>query len=182
MKLLSKALSSLLLFAFFVSLTFFMSCSDDGDSGNGDDAQLVGTWTVTEATAELSVGGKSFLDYLVEEGGLTEVEAAFFEGVFTALLETEFVGAQIELKADNTYVAEFDDDGADTGTWSYNASTMQLTVTSDDPMEDPQVIQIKSTSGNTLVFEQSESFEEDIDDDGTTEEIDAALEVTMVKS
>ena len=105
---------------------------------------------------------------------------AALDRLFKSLLEDDIGDGEIEFKSDNTYVADFGDD-PDTGKWSYDSSTGYLTIDSDDPDEDIQMILVKSISSSTLVIEQSETIEGEIDQ-GVTVEIDAIIEMTLSKS
>lgn len=161
------------------SLLLFANCSSDSEGENAD-AQFVGTWNLTSVSVELSIDGKSLVQYLIDNGEMTQGEAELLEDFFKSFLEAELSDGQIELKSDHTYVADFGDD-PDTGKWSYDASSKYLTIDSDDPGEDTQMIMVKSITSSTLIIEQKEIVEEDIDDDGTSEEIDAAIEMTFSK-
>lgn len=172
---LTYLLSSLIIF----SLLLFSHCSSDGDSEN-EDAKLVGTWILSAVEADFMIDGKPMLDYLVDEGQLTEAEAELIEALFQDLITEDLDEGEITLKSDNTYMADFGD-GAETGKWSYDESTKILTIDPDDPGEDTQEITVKSISSSTLVIEQSETIEEEIDE-GMIVEIDATIEMTFSKS
>jgi hypothetical protein len=180
MKNLQRPLSYLLSILLISTLFLFSHCSEDDDEKN-ENADLIGTWTMTSIDIDLMIDGKSLMQFLIEDAGLSEAEAALLETFFKSTLEDEISSGQIELKADNTYIADFGDD-PDTGKWSYNASTMILTIDSNDPDEDIQEIKVKSVSSTTLVIEQSEVVEEDLDDDQINEEIDTMIEMIFTKS
>lgn len=176
---LKKSLTYLFSTLIFFSLLLFSHCSSDGDSEN-EDAKLVGTWTLSAVEAVFMVDGKPLLEYLVDEGQLTEAEAEIIEALFEDLITEDLDDGEITLKSDNTYIADFGDD-TETGKWSYDESTKILTIDPDDPTEDTQEITVKSISSSTLVIEQSETIEEEIDE-GMIVEIDATIEMTFTKS
>ena len=173
-------------FSFFItifligSILLFSNCNNDDDGDENANSNFVGTWTVSSVEAELSINGKSLTQYLID-GGATADEAALVEEFFNSFLEDEMGEGEIQLKADNTYIADFGSD-PDTGTWSYNASTGYLTIDPSDPNEDNSEIKVVSITSTTLIIEQSETMEEDVDDDGIDEEIDIRIEQTFTKS
>jgi len=179
MKNVKKPLTYLISILLLSTLLLFSHCDKSGDEENAN-ADLVGTWTITSINIDLMVDGKSLTQFLID-AGYGESEAALVEAFFTSLLEDEIGDGEIELKSNNTYVADFGDD-PDTGSWSYNSSTKILTIDSDDPSEDIQEITVKSISATTIVIEQSEIMEEDVDDDGTSEEVNSTIEMTLTKS
>lgn len=168
-------------FLFVFSLLLFNNCSSDGDEGDTENNKFIGTWTTSSIEVELLAGGIPFIQYLIDNGDLTEAEAELIEAFFKSSLEDELGEGEIELKSNNTYVADFGDE-PDTGSWSYDSSTGYLTIDSDDPDEDVQMIMVKSITSSTLIIEQSETFEEDINNDGTIDEVEASIEMTFTKS
>jgi hypothetical protein len=177
---LKKVLTYSTSFLFLFSLLLFSNCSKDGNDENPN-ADLIGTWKTSTINVDLMIDGKTLSQFLID-GGASEAEAALIEDYFTTILETEVGDGEIQLKSDNTYIADFGSDSPDTGKWSYNASTKILTIDSDDPLEDNQEIKVKSISSSTLIIEQNEVVEEDLDDDGIDEQIDTTIEMTFTKS
>ena len=165
----------------FSSLFLFNNCSSDGDEGDNENNKFIGTWTMSSIDVELKAGGIPLIQYLVNNGDLTEAEAELIEAIFKSALEDELGEGEIELISNNTYVADFGDE-PDTGSWSYDSSTGYLTIDSDDPNEDTQMIMVKSITSSTLIIEQSETFEEDVNDDGTIDEVESSIEMTFTKS
>ena len=160
------------------SLLLFSHCSDDNDV-EGENAKLVGTWILSSVDAEFMIDGKTMLDYLVDEGELTEIEAELIEVYLKALLEDELDDGEIIIKSDHTYVVDFGD-GIETGTWSYDSSTKYLSINPDDIDEDPVMIMVKSITSTTLTIEQSETIEEEIEE-GIPIEIEATIEMVFTK-
>ena len=161
------------------SLLVFNSCSDDDDSG-GSQLLIIGTWVTEAVDFELSIDGVPVVDYLVNNAGMTQEEAEALVEEFTLLLEEEIGNFEIELKEDNTYVANFED-GVETGRWAYDASSDFLTINPDDPDEDLQMIKVKALTASGLIIEQAETIEEDLDQDGTPEVIDVAIEMIFIR-
>lgn len=180
--------STLALLVLF-SLTFLVGCND-GDDGEeaGEEAQFVGTWSVSDVDIEAMVGDQTLADFIIA-AGLVESQAeaeVLITLLFTGPLEQELDGGTITLNADNTYTATFDDgdpstDDSEVGLWSYDPDTMILTIDADEPGIEDIEIKVVSISGNTMVVEQSETEEVDINEDGTDEQIEVTITMTLTK-
>ena len=172
---LSKRLLILLMSVLFVT---FYGCNSDEDE-NITTSDFIGVWEITAASADLSVGESSLLDYLVNTLQLSQIEAQAFETLMSEGI-TEGLGGTVEFKSDNTYVAEFGDDPAETGTWQYIEAGMKMSLleTGEDQPTEFDVISISSTKLD-IAIEESES--EDLDDDGMPEEITILFEMTLTK-
>jgi hypothetical protein len=176
---LSTTLSLIVLFA----LAFLVSCDNNDDDGPGQDAQFVGTWNVTGVTIDAMIGDESLAQYLVSQGlanSLPEAEA-FVTLFFTGPLQQELTGGSIVLRADKTYTATFDGE-SENGLWNYNATTQILKIDSDEADIEDVEVKVVSISGNTMVAEQSETEQEDINDDGTPENIEVTIQLTFTKA
>lgn len=163
------------------SLLLFNNCSNDGDEVDNENNKFIGTWTTSSIEVELIAGGIPFMQYLLNNGDLTEAESELIEAFYKLPLEDDLGDGEIEFKSNNTYAADFGDE-PDTGSWSYDSSTGYLTIDSDNPDEDVQMIMVKSITSSTLIIEESETFEEDINGDGTIDEVEASIEMTFTKS
>ena len=176
---LTTTLSLLVLFVF----TLLTSCDNGDDDGPGAESQFVGTWNVTSVNIDAKIGNETVAQYLVSQGlANTLAEAEAFVTLFlTGPLQQELTGGTIVLRADNPYTATFDGDSED-GTWTYNSSTNMLKIDSDEAGVDDLDVKVVSISGNTLVVEQSQSEQEDINSDGTPETINVTIQMTFTKS
>ena len=161
----------------FVALVSFTSCSNDDESFNDDD--IIGIWSVTGVSPDFSVGSMSLVDYLVAEAELSELEAQALESIFSQGFGDGFDGT-VEMKADNTYVAEFGDDPAENGTWELveGGTVLKLLEAGEDEATELNIISINSTN---MVLEFDESESEDLNDDGIDEEITITIEMTLEK-
>jgi hypothetical protein len=153
------------------------ACSDDDE--NFSESDIIGIWTITSASADASVGSMSLVDYLVENLGLSQLEAQALETAFSQGFANGFDGT-VEMKADNTYIAEFGDDPTETGTWELleGGTVLRLLETGEDT---PTVLDVVSLTSSTMVLEFSETESDDLNFDGTDEELTILIEMTLQK-
>lgn len=171
---------SLIQFLMGILVIFAAACGDD-DDGNGNnppttEERLAGTWTTSTSEITIMVGDKSLTDYLVEDLGWDETDAATYVAIFEGELEAGVDGS-ITLNSDNTYSSEFDGD-PDSGTWSLSADETMLTL--DDGTE-AVVITVNSVTDTTLDVTIEDTLSEDLDNDPDTpdEEVEVVGEVTF---
>ena len=176
MKKFQTNLKFLFLFGILISFVTLIGCNnDDENPDNPISAELVGLWTISDSNVDVSILGMSIIDYLVNVGGLSEVEAQAFATLFETLLTTNFSGT-IEFKANNTYITNIGGE-TDDGTWSLNSAGDKVTL--DAGTADEQVIDIISLTANTLIvgFDQTEF--EDLDDDPMTPDVEISLSIEL---
>jgi hypothetical protein len=169
MKKLFWALPMVALFATF-------SCNEDGEVFVADD--IVGLWTIQEASADISVGSMSLVDYLKEYLELSEIEAQAFELAMKQGI-AEGMNGTVDMKSDNTYLAEFADDPPETGDWELiDGKKLKLLETG---AAEPAELTIISLTSSKLVLEFEESEVEDMNQDGTDEELTMLINLTLTK-
>ena len=152
---------------------FITSCSKDSDPA----ADLVGTWTFSNATFDAKVGTKTLTQYLMDDLGLTQAQAQQMMVLFTAQMQQAFTGT-IEMKSDNTYTATIGGE-SDSGTWSLSADNTKLTIDSDT--DSPVIFDILELTSHKVVLKGTESVEEDLNDDSVPETITVTIEMTLTK-
>ena len=160
-----------------VALLSISACGDDDESFSEND--IIGVWTITAASADASVGSMSLIDYLVQTVGLSQLEAQALETAFSQGFANGFDGT-VEMKADNTYIAEFGDDPTETGTWELleGGTVLRLLETGEDT---PTVLDIISLTSSRMVLEFSETESDDLNFDGIDEELTILIEMTLQK-
>ena len=161
-----------------VALLATFGCSDDEVIGFTDD-DIIGVWTVSGATVDFSVGGLSLVDYLVQTLELSELEAQAFQAAMSEGIDEGFVGT-VEMKADNTYVAQFGDDPAENGTWELTVDGTMLKLLEEGESEATE-LKLISINSTTMILEYDESEFIDFDQDGVEEEITLLIEMTLTK-
>ena len=152
---------------------FFTSCSKDSDPA----ADLVGTWTFSNATFDAKVGTKSLTQYFIDEMGLTEAQAQQVLVLFNAQMQQAFTGT-IQMKSDNTYTATIGGE-SDSGTWSLSSDNKKLTIDSDT--DAPVIFDILELSSHKVVLKGTETVEEDLNEDTVPETITVTIEMTLTK-
>ena len=165
----------LLTILFTSSLLVFSSCSENGEED--PQQKFVGVWTLDRTIVGFSVDGMSVEEFLLDNGASTEEVELVQEQLISVLQGAFDEEGQIELKADNTYVANFGND-TDTGTWNYVASSETLTITSNDGDQDIEVISLTSSK---LIIGLVISMFGDIDANGTDDEIEVQMQQEYLK-
>lgn len=161
---------SLLLLPVFV--IFMASCEKDKDGGsNAND--IVGNWTITKSEMSVTVNGIDFVQYLINELGLSQSEAEAYEELFFS----EITGT-VNIKSDGTYEANFEGE-ITTGTWELSSDNKKITM--DKGTEDEMVMNVESLSSSKLVLSYEESETDDMNSDGTDDTILAKVKLTFSK-
>ncbi len=168
-----KRISGLLLL-----LVLFNACNKDEEPLSETYLNLIGTWSSTEIKYGVLIDNVSITQYFIDELGYTEAEAEAAVVLFGQALASGFVGT-LEFKNDNTYIAKF---GGDTvnGTWELVNSDQQINL-KEDGFPEVQEVEIKSVTETTLVVAFDEMTSDDLDGDGTDEELSINLELTLDK-
>ena len=156
-------------------LVFYASCSEDENEPEAIN-DLIGLWTVSNIEFDAKVGNQSLLDFLINEGGMPADDAAILFAFFEALILDELdPNGTIDIKANNTYISNFD--GPDDGTWKLSADGKILTL--NEGTIDETDLTVNSLTSSTLIVTQIEVTQEDIDDDPLTPDVEIAVEITM---
>ncbi|MEQ9425965.1 MAG: lipocalin family protein [Cyclobacteriaceae bacterium] len=163
----------LMLFLLPVMIISVASCGgDDDDDDDSDSDDLIGIWTVSDAALEITIDGEDFIQWFIDNLGITEAEAE------VELEDFSFdVTGTITFNADGTYSSNFSGD-SESGTWALVGSTLTLTEAGETSGDQLQVVSLNSS---TLVLGFDESDFDDFDDDGTDEALVISLELTFTK-
>ena len=157
-------------------LVFYAGCNGD-ENGDEEVSDLVGFWTVSDIEIDLSVGGQSLLDLLMNVGGLSEEEANLIIADIESQVMDEIGGTgTIEIRSDGTYISNFGGT-SDDGTW--NLSSDEKTLTLDAGTIDEIVLNVSSLTSNMLIITQTEITEEDFE--GIPVEILMEITMTLTK-
>ena len=168
------------LFAFtLIGLSTFSACNNDDEKENAANAALVGTWEESATTLEYTINDQSLLDYLVDELEMSEEEAEAYatllEDIYGELLMSELT---VTFNSNNTYSSTVD---GETGTGTYTLSADKKTITLDAGTQDESLMSVKSLTATQMVVAQELGFQDDLNEDGTDEDILVSVEMTLNK-
>lgn len=172
----NKVLYPAILAIFCGIMCVFVSCNKDDEEPRPADL-ILGKWTVSSADMDLMFDNKNLVQYLVDELGLSQNEAIAFNNLLEDALLEFFVGT-IDFKQDHTYTINMGGE-TDSGTWNLSADGKTLTM--DAETIDETIATIISLDSSTLKIEMSQHAEEDLDEDGTTEQLIMKITMTLNK-
>ncbi len=135
------------------------SCEKDDDKKEVIKAEIVGIWTITKGTMNLTIDGKNYVQYFMEEWGLTQEE-------IDEMVNTEITGT-IDINSDGTYATTIDDEIIP-GTWEWGSGNAILF---DEGTEDEVTMQVEELTSSKLVLSYTEQYEEDFNFDEDPETI-----------
>lgn len=161
----------LLLFVAITSLVF-QGCNKDGE--NVSEGDIEGTWNVAVSNFDMTINGQGLDQFF------TESEATIYEAILKATYQEGFEETIIEFKSNGTYIATSADEDPETGKWTLNSDGSQLTLNGGS--SDEISLDIKSSSKNSLVLGYTIIEDsEDMDDDGTNDELKISFELNLTK-
>jgi hypothetical protein len=174
-----KLLLNISCFIFLSSLiVLFAGCNGDDDGEEMAGADLIGTWEVTNAELDATVGNQSLTDYFIDVGGLSPENASIAYTLFETFFLAELDGT-IQFLSNNTYLSNFGNQ-PDDGTWSLSSDGKTLTF--DGGTVDETMVTINSLTSTTVNLTLSEEIEEDLDDDPETQDVPIDVEVDLTLS
>jgi hypothetical protein len=162
-----------------VAIVTISSCKKDNEDENNNSSNnpsLVGTWTISESTVNITANGMDIVEYMMNTFGYTQEQAQLIEDFLLLDIENGYSGT-ITFNSDNTYNVVTPDD-TENGTWSLSGDGKTLTLTYEDGTDNLTVVSLTST---TLILQQPTETEMiDFDDDGideTTMQLDAQIKL-----
>ncbi len=179
-QIMTKLIKSLLLLAVAISALTLVSCSEDDDDGpSGVSGTLVGSWESASVTIdEITVNGQDLVAYLQGIGFPQEL-IDFFEAGLAEGTEESFA-IDLEFRADGTYTAT-DETGSENGTWELtNGDTVILFDKGTENEFEMTIVSLTDTRFEGSVMDVDNS--EDIDEDGTNDELSISLTLVLTKS
>jgi len=176
MKILLEKLKYFLMFS--LALLILTQCGGD-DEEDIKEEDLIGSWTVSEATFDFDIDGQTLSLFFQDALGLSEADAQVIADAFESDFAEGFDG-NLEFNKDNTYDSSFEGD-IETGTWTLSPDAMTLTLDSDLD-DDNVVLDVVSLNSSTLIVSQTETENEDFDGDGTEETLTITIGITLNKA
>lgn len=158
-------------FAVVAALIFFVSCDREKTSVKDDD--IIGVWTIASVDYNITVDGVDIIEYVMELFGISQSQAEAFKEMYTYDMTGTF-----EFKADGTYFVDYED-GEDSGTWSLISGGEAILFDDGTIYEiNANVVSYKS---DRLELNYTEKEYEDMNEDGTDEEILSKITMVMTK-
>ena len=151
-------------------ILFISSCGDDDEGLDQTSLNLIGVW---ESEDEVALS--------VSITGLTQEELAEYEEFINFFLQAFAQGffGTIEFKDDLSYTSSFGGE-AQTGTWEVLSDGETLIIRETGETEETEV-EIISLTSTTVVFGFQEIETDDLNGDGSDDELIIDVELTMNK-
>jgi hypothetical protein len=171
-----KVQNNLTLLLIFGVLSVFISytgCNNDDEEPEIN--PIIGIWTISDVDLVTEFGDMSVKEFLMEVGGLSEINATGYALLFESLLDATFNGT-IEFKEDNTYESYIAGEKEE-GTWHLNSTREELTLNSGTP--DETVVSVLTLTDDTLKLSLNTSELANIDDESMIPDLDISIDVEM---
>ncbi|MFQ3214271.1 MAG: hypothetical protein ACJAT1_000987 [Marivirga sp.] len=153
-------MKKLLYIALYLSVTIplLSACKEDEKNTEADKPSIVGIWGITQFDVEISIGGISLADFLVDSLDFSSPEVAIAEALIQSEVKSLFENEAITFKNDQTYEVLVDSN-LQIGTWDLNADQTVLTIS---PIEGQQIaLEVTSLSDEVLRFLLNELVQAD---------------------
>ena len=151
-----------ILLTLITSLFLISSCEKDKDINEAD---LIGTWEMGQASVDIKVGPISLVQFLKTTLQLGDQEAQDF--VDQLISEFDYVsGGTITFNADYSYQM-LNGDLEENGTWELEEEKLYLTITGE--ILDDEPLNVESLNSSSALFAFEEDQELDIDEDGSSD-------------
>lgn len=153
-------LISLLLFS--TAFIFITGCEKDDPDGF---ASIIGTWTSSETIIDVTIDGISFVDYLVDQMGMSSETADAF---LAEMFDNSTVTGSVEFKEDGIFTSDWEGNEPELGAWTLEGDVLTITV---DGSTEEMVFKVLTLTASQLTIENSMTESEDMNQDGTEEEM-----------
>ncbi len=161
----------------FVSI-LIIGCNKD-ENENQAEIDLIGMWTTTASSLDLRINDTPILQWYEEELDLSGSEVEdFVEGLIEAF--TKELSGSIEYFPDYTYLSNFGSLPTGTGSWELSNNNQTLTITNNGNYEST-VMDVVILNSTTLIVSFERNDSEDLDHDGTDEDLSLKIELTFEK-
>ena len=153
---------SILILTLIASLLSLNSCQKEADI---QEADLIGTWDIGQASVDIKVGPISLIQFLRTALQLSEQEAEDYLDQLIA--EYDYIsGGTITFNADYSYEM-LNGDFQEQGTWELKKDKLYLTISGETLDDEHLVIEKLNSSSAHMVVK--EDVDVDIDEDGSTD-------------
>jgi len=167
-----------LLWVLSATILFSLAACNKDDEEVDQNKLLVGLWESTEVRMTFSVSQISLYQYYIDELGLTEEEADEANQLYGDIFASGLIGS-IEFNEDNTFTSTLGS-SVETGTWwIVNSTTLKLTEELRTDQIDLTIVTLNTAK---LVIGFDDTKIDDINEDGTDEEILIEIEIVFDKA
>jgi hypothetical protein len=167
-------------FFLFITTLAFSSCDKDKDESDKDNTiDIIGIWVSGPATYNAKVGNETLSDYFINELGMSVWDAwdAFDNFMYTFKQDVGYSGS-IKFTA-NHYESELSKE-TDSGTWSINSDSTELTLNSSSA--GPTKMEVLNMSSDKMRLKILKSVSEDLNLDQNADTIDVEALVDFSKN
>jgi hypothetical protein len=162
----------------FAAFLFLGACVSEDKPSTG---AIVGTWNFDSySLVNATINNQPAITYLTTVMGLTPTQAQLAQTIFLSSVvdQEELEKTTFTFNADGSYVIRVDGVEEDSGTYSLQNNNTKLFLTSTNGNQEFDISGLTNNRMN-LVLEDSGLY--DVNTDGTDEDIEFAVEITLVK-
>ncbi|MCH7410027.1 copper resistance protein NlpE [Belliella sp. DSM 111904] len=165
----------------FISVMVFSCVEDEERSVDSDD--IVGTWEIEDFDVSLSINGKSFFDFLVEDVGLSEEDAQVFDdAIADDFFEPEDLeNTRLIFNANGTYQVWQNDTLDEEGLYEVNSTNNTLILKDNPNDQDAVIFNIEQLNATSLKISLEESEEFDMTEDGGSNQLMFKLTMDFIR-
>ncbi len=144
----------LILLTLIASMLFVSSCEESAEVVEAD---LIGSWDIGQASADVKVGPVSLFDFLISTLQFGQAAAQELVDQITAEF-LDFGGGTFTFKEDYTYLMSRSK-LEESGTWKLEGDKLYLNISDQTADEDPLTVQSINSSAAVVAWEQKQEID-----------------------
>lgn len=144
----------LILLTLIASMLFVSSCEESAEVVEAD---LIGSWDIGQASADVKVGPVSLFDFLISTLQFGQAAAQELVDQITAEF-LDFGGGTFTFKEDYTYLMSRSK-LEESGTWKLEGDKLYLNISDQIADEDPLTVQSINSSAAVVAWEQKQEID-----------------------
>ena len=146
--------NSVILLTLVASMFFVSSCEK---SVEVEEADLIGTWDMGQASVDIKVGPLNLVDFLMNSLSFGQEAAQELFDEYTAEF-IEIGGGTVTFNADYSYMM-LQADLEESGTWSLEGNKLYLTISGETNDDDPLSIESMNSSAAIVAWEEDQEVD-----------------------
>lgn len=143
-----------ILLTLIASLLFVSSCEESAEVVEAD---LIGSWDIGQASADVKVGPVTLLDFLISTLQFGQAAAQELVDQITAEF-LDFGGGTFTFNEDYTYLMSRSE-LEESGTWKLEGDKLYLNISGEVADEDPLTVQSMNSSAAVVAWEQEQEID-----------------------